>query len=168
MHTLVALAAGLDRLTRLIAEKLRWLPPTLARVTVGWVFLQSGWGKLHDLRTVIDFFASLGIPAPWLQAPFASATELVCGTLILLGLATRYASVPLIITMIVAIATAQKENVQAVPDLFALIEFLYIVVLVWLGVAGPGPLALDHLLARRRRPAPAGGAAGCRLASDRA
>jgi putative oxidoreductase len=131
-----------------IAETLAWLPPTLARVTVGWVFLWTGWGKLHDLDKIVQFFAELGIPYPELQAPFASATEFACGALLLAGLCTRAASVPLIVVMVVAIVTAQRENVTALGDLFGLVEFLYIALLVWLGVAGPGPLSLDAALVR--------------------
>ena len=136
------------RLLLTVAGLLEWLPPTLARFTVGWIFLWSGWGKLHDLPKIVEFFGSLGIPHPEIQAPFASATELVCGALLLAGLCTRLASVPLIITMIVAIVTAQRENVASLGDLFGLVEFTYIALLVWLGVHGGGPLSLDHVLVR--------------------
>ena len=116
----------------------------------------SGWGKLHDLDRVIDYFRELGIPHAELQAPFVAGTELVCGTLVLIGLCTRLAGVPLIVTMIVAIATAQKENVHGLADLFGLIEWCYVALLFWLAVAGAGPLSLDALLVRwaeRHRPA---------------
>jgi putative oxidoreductase len=146
MHSIVTTLLAIRGLVRALADRLSWLPPTLARLTVGSVFLWSGWGKLHSLDKIVEFFGQLGIPYPELQAPFASGTELVCGTLILAGLITRVASVPLIITMIVAIVTAQRENVASLGDLFGLVEFLYIVLLVWLGIAGPGPLSLDALL----------------------
>jgi len=137
------------RLIANVTARLEWLPATLARLTVGWVFLTSGWGKLHALPKIVDYFRELGIPAPQLQAPFAAGTEFVCGALLLLGLVTRLASIPLIVVMVVAIATARKDDLAAIPDLFTFIEYLYIVLLVWLGVAGPGPLSLDRLLARR-------------------
>jgi uncharacterized membrane protein YphA (DoxX/SURF4 family) len=57
--------------------------------------------------------------------------------------------VPLIITMIVAIATALWDQVDGFASLFGLVEFLYIVLLVWLGTDGPGPLSLDRFLERR-------------------
>src|SRR5258705_359728 len=69
------------RTIRALEHRLRWLPPTLARVTLGWIFVQSGWGKLHHLDQVVKFFTDLGIPAPQIQAPFAAGTELVCGAL---------------------------------------------------------------------------------------
>lgn len=139
---------AIRRLMLTVAGLLEWLPPTLARLTVGWIFLWSGWGKLHDLESVIQFFGELGIPHPELQAPFASGTELVCGALVLAGLFTRVASVPLIIVMIVALVTAQREHLTALGDLFGLSEYLYITLLIWLGVAGPGPLSLDAALVR--------------------
>ncbi|MEO6026317.1 MAG: DoxX family protein [Candidatus Binatia bacterium] len=85
------------------------------------------------------------MPHAELQAPFVAGVEFVYGALVLIGLFTRVASVPLIVTMIVALVTAQKENVGSVGDLFGLIEWSYLVLLVWLGVAGPGPLSLDAL-----------------------
>ncbi|MCC6848327.1 MAG: DoxX family protein [Deltaproteobacteria bacterium] len=139
---------ALRRLILAVAECLAWLPPTLARFTVGWIFFWSGWGKLHDLDSVIQFFAELGIPHPELQAPFASGNELVCGALLLVGLCTRLATVPMIIVMIVALATAQRENVAGLGDLFGLVEYLYIALLVWIGITGPGPLSVDALLVR--------------------
>jgi putative oxidoreductase len=152
MTPLVDLVLTLRRLILAIADRLAWAGPTLARWTVGWIFVLSGWGKLHDLDRVIQYFGELRIPHPELQAPFAAGTELVCGALVLVGLFTRVASVPLIVTMTVAILTAQKENVASVGDLFGLIEWCYVALLVWLGVAGPGPLSLDALLVRLGTP----------------
>jgi putative oxidoreductase len=84
---------------------------------------------------------------PEFQAPFAASAEFVCGTLILVGLMTRLACVPLIITMIVAIVTARKADYEGVASLYGFVEYLYILLLLWLGVAGPGPISLDRLLA---------------------
>jgi putative oxidoreductase len=148
MDTVIDSLLAIRRLVRATTDRLQWLPPTLARFTVGWIFLWSGWGKLHSLDRVIEFFGSLGIPHPELQAPFASATEFACGALMLAGLFTRLASVPLVIVMLVAIATAQRENVSGLGDLFGLSEYLYIMLLVWLGVGGAGPLSLDRVLVR--------------------
>jgi len=149
---MLKLALKLRTLILAVTGKLSWLPPTLARVTIGWLFLQTGWGKVHNLDQITEYFRSLGIPAPEIQAPFASATELVCGALILAGLFTRLASIPLVVTMAVAIATAKKGDVHAFDDLFGIVEYLYIVILAYIGVAGPGPLSLDNLLVRRVTP----------------
>ncbi len=131
-----------------IARHLTWLAPLVARVTVGWVFATTGWAKLHNLERITNYFAELGIPYPQYQAPFASANELVCGALILVGLATRVAAVPLIIVMLVAIGTAQWENVDSLAAFLGLVEWAYIAIFAWLAIQGPGPLSLDHLIAR--------------------
>ena len=144
----------LDRLRPLherilsVSRRLTWLPPLLARVSVGLVFVTTGWGKLHNLDQVIEFFRSLGIPAPELQAPFVAATELSCGLLLVLGLATRFAAVPLAIVMVVAIRTALWAELEGVIDLFGREEYLFIALLAWLGVAGAGAVSLDAILAR--------------------
>jgi putative oxidoreductase len=141
-------------LVKRIGAALNWLPPTLARFAVGWIFFQSGWGKLHDLGKVTDYFTQLGLPAPAFQAALTSTTEFVCGALLLLGLGTRLAAVPLIITMMVAIRTALWDQVDSLGALFGLAEFLYIALLVGLATNGAGPLSIDWLLEQRtgRRP----------------
>jgi putative oxidoreductase len=126
------------------------------------VFFQSGWGKLHSLPDVTQFFTELGLPLPAFQAVLASSAEFVCGALLLAGLATRFAVVPLIVTMIVAIRTALWDQVDGVASLFTLAEFLYIALMIWLGVAGAGPLSLDALLSRRA-PVPSAQPASKRL-----
>lgn len=151
MNLVSRILAAASDLAAYVANALRWLPPSVARLSVGWVFFQSGWGKLHDLASVTEFFASLGLPAPAFQAVLASTAEFVCGAMLLLGVATRFAAVPLIITMIVAIRTALWSQVESVDSLFGLIEFLYIALLLWLATEGAGPLSLDRLFDRRRR-----------------
>lgn len=118
----------------------------LARLSVGMVFLSTGWGKVHDIPKVTAFFESLGIPLPGFHAVFVGYTELVCGALLVLGLASRLASVPLIISMLVAIATAKKGDLHNIFDLFGFDEFTYIAVLVVVLVVGPGRLSFDRLL----------------------
>lgn len=114
------------------------------------VIFQSGWGKLHDLEKVTSFFTELGLPAAAFQARLASTTELVCGGLLLVGLATRFAAVPLVVTMAVAIRTALWDQVEVdgIPSLVGLQEFAYVAPLLWLATDGAGPLSLDRLLAR--------------------
>jgi putative oxidoreductase len=127
-----------------IASSFYDFAPLLARIVVGYIFIESGWGKLHHLENVVGFFRELGIPAPELQAPFVAGVELVGGVLILFGLLTRISAVPLVGTMVVAIITAKKEDISSLSDLFATSEFLYIVLFVWLIVAGAGKYSLDN------------------------
>ena len=148
MHRIVDLIASVAELAARIGNALWWLGPTLGRIVVGVVFVQSGWGKLHDLAKVTDYFASLGLPKPAFQAALASTTEFVCGALVLVGFATRFAVVPLIITMCVAIRSALWDQVDGISSTFSMIEGLYIVLCAWLGTTGAGPLSVDALIAR--------------------
>jgi putative oxidoreductase len=131
-------------------NRLSWLGPLLARVTIGVVFIESGWGKLHNLSKVIDYFQSLGIPAAQYQAPFVAGTEFFAGLLVLIGLATRFASVPLSAIMLVAIATAKSSEIGTWTDIFGFTEVLYLVLLVWLIVHGAGALSCDAVIAKNR------------------
>ena len=137
----------LDRAEEL-ARRASWLGPTLARLTLGLVFIGTGWGKLHSLDKVTSFFMDLGIPAPGFNALLAASAELVCGALLLAGLLSRLAALPLIVTMIVAILTAKRADLHGLSDLAGFEEWTYIVLAAWVALAGPGPLSLDHLARR--------------------
>lgn len=131
-----------------LAAPLQPLGPLLARACVGWVFLWSGWGKLGALEQVVENFRGWGIPAPEMLAPFVSGVEFVGGILLLLGLFTRIAAVPLAITMIVAIGSVLWADVHSLFDLLALSEFAYLAIFIWLALAGAGALSLDHAFTR--------------------
>ena len=148
MNRILALGRAAFGLADRVGDALGWLSPTIARLTVGLVFFRSGWGKLNDLQKVTDYFSVIGLPAAAFQARVASTAEFVCGTLLLVGLATRFAAVPLIIVMCVAIRTALWDQVDGIASLVGLTEFAYIALLVWLATDGPGPLSLDRLLMR--------------------
>jgi putative oxidoreductase len=134
------------------SRRLEWLAPLIGRITLGVLFMSTGWGKVHSLDKVTAFFTELGIPAPGLNAHVVSFVELVGGTLLLIGLASRLAALPLIASMAVAILTAQREQIHGLPDLFGLVEWTYLALLSWVAVAGPGRVSLDHLLSRRASP----------------
>jgi len=131
-----------------------WLPPLFARIAVGWVFLWSGWGKLNALPFVTQNFREWGIPFPEIMTPFVSGVEFLGGLLLLLGLFTRVAAVPLVIVMIVAIISAKWGEVDSLATLLGFEEVLYMALFGWLAVAGPGPVSLDRLLQnwRARQP----------------
>ncbi|MEO6026318.1 MAG: DoxX family membrane protein [Candidatus Binatia bacterium] len=61
---IVDMMLALRRLILAIAGALSWLGPTLARWTVGWIFVLSGWGKLHNLERVIGYFGELASRMP--------------------------------------------------------------------------------------------------------
>ena len=80
----------------------------LIRLAVGCVFLSEGVQKfLFPGQLGVGRFVKIGIPAPQVMAPFVGWVEIVCGSLLLLGLLTRLAAIPLIIDMLVAIATTK-------------------------------------------------------------
>jgi len=127
-----------------VLDQFEWLTPLVIRVVVGFVFLHSGWGKLHHVDKVADFFEKLGIPAARHQAPLVAVSEFVCGTLLLVGFLSRLVSLPLIATMAVAILTAKRGDISEINDLFGLTEFLYIVLLTVIVFRGPGPVSVDR------------------------
>jgi putative oxidoreductase len=129
-----------------LAAYFSYLAPLVARVTVGWVFLWSGWGKLDDLPTVIENFAGWGIPFPHVLAPFVSIVEFLGGLLLLLGLFTRLAAVPLVVVMIAAVCAAKRTEIDSLETLLGFDEVAYMALFLWLAVAGPGPISLDSLL----------------------
>src|SRR6185312_11507863 len=88
---------------RAVARHLTWLAPLFARITVGWVFLWSGWGKLQDLPRITQAFIEWGIPLPRFLTPLTAGIELFGGIFLLLGFLTRISAGALGVTMIVAI-----------------------------------------------------------------
>ena len=80
----------------------------LIRFLAGAVFVSEGIQKfLFPQQLGVGRFTKIGIPMPELMAPFVGVVEIVCGALLLLGLLTRLAAIPLIIVMMVAIASTK-------------------------------------------------------------
>jgi putative oxidoreductase len=123
------------------------------RLYWGWQFAQTGWGKLGDINKVVNFFTSLGIPAPALNAWFVSGLELVGGILLILGLGSRAIAVPLVIDMVVAYLTADREAASMIfsdPDKFyAAAPYTFLFASLIILIFGPGRFSLDELLAPR-------------------
>ncbi len=122
----------------------------LFRLYWGWQFLETGYGKLTNIGDVTDFFVSLGIPFPTLTVYLVGATELTGGILLILGLASRLAAIPLTITMIVAYLTADLSAVTGLisdPDAFVkATPFPFLVTSLLVLAFGPGFFSLDRLL----------------------
>lgn len=127
------------------------------RLYWGWSFAQTGWGKLTNLERTTGFFESLHIPMPKLNAIMAGGTECVGGAMLALGLFARPASVPLIFTMLVAYATADREALQAItsdPDKFVTAApFLFLLAALIVLAFGPGKLSIDALRGGAKKPA---------------
>jgi putative oxidoreductase len=135
-----------------ILGRLQWLAPLIGRLAVGLLFVSTGWGKVHDIPKVTRFFEQLGIPAPGFQAVLVGYSELVCGSLLVIGLFARFATIPLAISMIVAILTAKRPDLHGLFDLVGFDEFTYLCVLVMIAILGPGTVSLDRWVSRRLFP----------------
>ncbi len=144
------MGATADRILRLwdamisTLSRIDWLPPLFMRLSLGFVFAQSGWGKLHSIDQVVSFFESLKIPFASIQAPFVATIELVAGILIAAGLATRLASLLMMGVMAVAIATALWPDLESWTDVLGLSEMAYFLVFFWLFVHGAGRASVDY------------------------
>jgi putative oxidoreductase len=132
--------------SRVIASWFAWLAPLAVRITVGVVFMGTGWTKLHNLPAITKNFTNLGIPAPEILTPLVSGVEFVGGALLLLGLLTRFAAVPLMIVMVVAIISAKTGEIDSLETFLGFEEVSYFVMFAWLAIAGPGPVSLDHFI----------------------
>jgi putative oxidoreductase len=141
-------------------DGLRDVALLILRISVGVGFASNGWDKLHNLENVGKFFASLGIPAPELNATVVGLSEFVCGATITIGLAARLSTVPLIVSMAVAILTAKLKDIHGPWDLFKFDEFTYMLVFVVIALLGPGSLSVDkRIAAKLEADAPKAGAA---------
>jgi uncharacterized membrane protein YphA (DoxX/SURF4 family) len=135
------------------------------RLAVGSVFLSSGLVKLLFDNQGGGRFARIGLPHPSELAAFVGATEIVCGTMVLVGLLVRLASIPLVIDMVVAIATTKvpllfgvgPEPVAAPPKIGfwafayqARLDMTMLLACGFLVLAGAGLYSFDAFLSRRR------------------
>jgi putative oxidoreductase len=129
----------------------------LIRLLVGWVFVSEGIQKfLFPDVLGVGRFTKIGIPAPQFLAPFVGVIEIVCGIMLILGLLTRLASVPLLIDISVAIATTKipmlpKAGFWATMH-EARTDFCMLLGLLFLLIAGSGPFSIDQRLSHRRSP----------------
>ena len=90
------------------------IPLLLLRVYLAPVMIQAGWNKASSFDSIVDWFGNddygLGLPIPLVMAFLATAAELVGGVLLLLGALTRLVSIPLMVTMIVAMVSVHAKN----------------------------------------------------------
>lgn len=131
-----------------LSTRLDWLAPLLLRLAFGYFWLETGWAKLHNLDGFAARFADWGIPFPELSAAVSAGTEFVGGLLIMLGLATRLTMLPMIFNMLVALAVVVLPQIGTLDEFVELDEVLYVLVFLWLLLAGPGRASVDHLIVR--------------------
>src|SRR3984893_5249956 len=97
-----------------------WLAQLLVRLFVGYFFMETGWGKLHNLDGFAQRFAGWGIPYPYFNAALSAYTEFIGGWLTIIGLGTRLISIPMIINMLVAILKVNLKRVSRIDDFIEL------------------------------------------------
>ena len=129
-------------------EGASWLPPLLVRLFVGYFFFETGLGKVQNIGALVERFQGWGIPFPPLSATVSAYTELIGGALIVVGLLTRLAAVPLLVNMVVATLTVKLKKVAGLDDFVELDEPLYALSFLWLFISGPGGVSLDALARR--------------------
>src|SRR5437899_5856816 len=123
----------------------------LIRILVGWVFLSEGIQKfLFPDSLGVGRFVKIGIPWPQVMAPFVGVVEIICGALLLIGLITRLASVPLLIDICVALYTT-KIVTLAKNGLWATLheartDVSMLLGLIFLVLVGGGIWSLDERL----------------------
>jgi putative oxidoreductase len=143
LYSLFCKAAHLLRSPFLLFVRLYW----------GWQFMQTGWGKLHNLSHVRDFFASLGIPLPGLMAPAIASLEFFGGILLIVGLGTRLIGLLLAGNMFVAYLTSERMALTSIfsdPGKFYVADpFTFLFASLIAFILGAGLFSLDALITRR-------------------
>jgi putative oxidoreductase len=135
-----------------VADLLRSPVLLVTRLYFFWQLFQDGQGKLNNLAKVSEYFASLGIPLPTLNAWITGSIELVGSLLLIIGLATRPVALLIFGVMTVAYLTGDRDAVLQIfsdPDKFVKADpFPYFVMALVLFFAGPGWISVDKLLSR--------------------
>jgi putative oxidoreductase len=140
-----------------VAAALSFLAPLLTRLTLGYEFFLTGRGKIEHLDNFTSFLAALGVPFPSVNAALVSRIEFYGAILLVIGLATRLASLGLLSTMVVALITADRSNFlqswnpSAEQGPLDIASYVNLVFLLWLVFFGPGIASLDALIGRRLR-----------------
>jgi len=118
----------------------------LARVAVAYGFYEPAMMKWADIGAIAEWFGSMGIPFPTLNAYMAATTEITGVVLLTLGLFTRLISLPLMVVMVVAIVTVHLPHGFSAGNNGFEIPLYYILFLALFASFGAGKLSLDYLL----------------------
>ena len=132
-------------------SNLKDLPLLFMRLILAAGFYGPAMMKLKSIGDIASWFESMGIPIPTLNAYLATGTETLGFVLLFLGLGTRLISIPLIITMIVAIVTVHLGHGFEAGNNGFEIPLYYIIMLFTLLIYGSGKFSLDYLLTKRNQ-----------------
>jgi putative oxidoreductase len=117
------------------------------RLYWGWQLAQSGWGKLHHLSNVGEYFATLGLPMPAQMAVFIACIEFFGGIFLALGLASRVTGLVLTVNLIMAYVIGDREALLSFfsdPDKFiAAAPFPFLMVSLIVLIFGAGKISAD-------------------------
>jgi len=129
-----------------LSEYLKSFALLLARLTVAYGFYEPAMMKWSNMNSVAEWFASIGIPFPTLNAYMAATTEITGVVLLTFGLMTRVISIPLIIVMLVAIFTVHLPNGFSAGVNGFEIPFYYMLFLLLFVSHGAGTFSFDRLI----------------------
>ena len=122
----------------------------LVRLYWGWQLAQSGWGKLHHLSNVGEYFAALGLPMPAQMAAFIACVEFFGGLLLALGLASRITGLVLTVNLTMAYVIGDREALLSFfsdPDKFiAAAPFAFLMVALIVLIFGAGRISADTVI----------------------
>ncbi len=117
------------------------------RLYWGWQLAQSGWGKLHHLSNVGEYFGTLGLPMPAQMAVFIACVEFFGGIFLALGLASRITALVLTVNLTMAYVIGDREALLSFfsdPDKFiAAAPFAFLLVSLIVLIFGAGKISLD-------------------------
>ncbi|MDP3557161.1 MAG: DoxX family protein [Bacteroidota bacterium] len=136
---------------RTILNNAQDLPLLFLRLILAYGFWEPAKMKWADINGIAEWFDSMGIVAPKLSAYLAASTEMAGVFLLIFGLGTRIISIPLIITMLVAIKTVHWENGFASSDNGYEIPLYYMLMLITLLCFGPGKISADYFIGKKMR-----------------
>jgi putative oxidoreductase len=121
------------------------------RLYWGWQLAQSGWGKLHHLSNVGEYFATLGLPIPAQMAVFIACVEFFGGIFLALGLASRITGLVLTVNLTMAYVIGDREALLSFfsdPDKFiAAAPFAFLIVSLIVLIFGAGKISADTAIA---------------------
>ncbi|RBL92067.1 HvfX family Cu-binding RiPP maturation protein [Chitinophaga flava] len=129
---------------------LKDIPLLFFRLVLAYGYYHPALLKWKDIHSIGDWFGQLHIPAPYISAYVVAVTETLGIILLTLGLWVRYITLPLMISMVVAIITVHWANGFEAGDNGFEIPLYYILMLFTLLVYGSGKIGLDALLERNR------------------
>jgi putative oxidoreductase len=120
------------------------------RLYWGWQLTQSGWGKLHHLSNVAEYFGTLGLPMPGQMAVFIACVEFFGGIFLAFGLVSRITGLVLTVNMTMAYVIGDREALLSFfsdPDKFiAAAPFAFLIVSLVVLIFGAGKISLDTAL----------------------